>query len=81
MSPEPKINLLDDPKTGIKVGMAALKMYMDRYDGDASRVALKQAYLPFGMGPRVCMGAAFALQEATLILAQLSRLARQEVAS
>jgi cytochrome P450 len=45
----------------------------DRYDGDASREALKQAYLPFGMGPRVCMGAAFALQEATLILAQLVR--------
>jgi cytochrome P450 len=45
----------------------------DRYDGDAAREALKQAYLPFGMGPRVCMGAAFALQEATLILAQLVR--------
>jgi len=45
----------------------------DRYDGEASREALKQAYLPFGMGPRVCMGAAFALQEATLILAQLVR--------
>jgi cytochrome P450 len=50
----------------------------DRYDGDASRDALKQAYLPFGMGPRVCMGAAFALQEATLILAQLVRHHRLE---
>ena len=50
----------------------------DRYDGDASREALKQAYLPFGMGPRVCMGAAFALQEATLILAQLVRRYRLE---
>ncbi len=45
----------------------------DRYDQETSRAALKQAYLPFGMGPRVCMGAAFALQEATLILAQLVR--------
>ena len=45
----------------------------DRYDNDASRESLKQAYLPFGMGPRVCMGAAFALQEATLILASLVR--------
>lgn len=50
----------------------------DRYDNDASREALKQAYLPFGMGPRVCMGAAFALQEATLILAQLVRRYRLE---
>lgn len=45
----------------------------DRYDNDASRESLKNAYLPFGMGPRVCMGAAFALQEATLILASLLR--------
>lgn len=45
----------------------------DRYDNDASRESLKHAYLPFGMGPRVCMGAAFALQEATLILASLVR--------
>jgi cytochrome P450 len=45
----------------------------DRYDNDASRESLKQAYLPFGMGPRVCMGATFALQEATLILASLVR--------
>jgi cytochrome P450 len=45
----------------------------DRYNNDASRESLKQAYLPFGMGPRVCMGTAFALQEATLILASLVR--------
>jgi cytochrome P450 len=45
----------------------------DRFDDDASRESLKQAFLPFGMGPRVCMGAAFALQEATLILASLAR--------
>lgn len=50
----------------------------DRYDGEAARESLKQAYLPFGMGPRVCMGAAFALQEATLILAQLVRRVRLE---
>ena len=29
--------------------------------------------MPFSMGPRVCLGAAFALQEAVLILAFLLR--------
>jgi cytochrome P450 len=45
----------------------------DRYNDDESREPLKQAYLPFGMGPRVCLGASFALQEAALILSSLVR--------
>lgn len=45
----------------------------DRYTGEQSRDSLRNAYLPFGMGPRVCMGAAFALQEAVLILSSISR--------
>lgn len=45
----------------------------DRYIGEQSRDSLRNAYLPFGMGPRVCMGAAFALQEAVLILSSISR--------
>lgn len=45
----------------------------DRYKDDQSRESLRNAYLPFGMGPRVCMGAAFALQEAALILSSIIR--------
>lgn len=35
------------------------------------KVPLHKSYLPFGTGPRVCIGAAFAQQEASLILASL----------
>lgn len=31
------------------------------------------AYIPFGAGARTCIGSAFALQEATLILATIMR--------
>lgn len=45
----------------------------DRFDRQESKEAIKHAYMPFSMGPRVCLGAAFALQEAVLILACLLR--------
>lgn len=45
----------------------------DRFDRDESKEAIKNAYMPFSMGPRVCLGAAFALQEAVLILSCLLR--------
>ncbi len=45
----------------------------DRFAGEQDRHAIRQTYMPFSMGPRVCVGAAFALQEATLMLAELVR--------
>jgi len=38
----------------------------------------RYAYMPFGAGPRVCIGAQFALTEATLVLARLLRAFRIE---
>jgi cytochrome P450 len=45
----------------------------DRFDREETAEAQRSAYLPFSMGPRVCLGAAFAMQESTLILAELIR--------
>ncbi|MEO8669003.1 MAG: cytochrome P450 [Bauldia sp.] len=45
----------------------------DRFlEGPGKRME-RYAYLPFGIGPRMCIGAAFALQEATIVLAMLMR--------
>lgn len=43
-----------------------------RPDRFADRKAIERyAYLPFGDGPRICIGASFALQEAVIVLATL----------
>ena len=45
----------------------------DRFETENGQEGLRCAYFPFSMGPRVCAGAAFALQEATLLIAELVR--------
>lgn len=39
----------------------------------------RYAYMPFGAGPRICVGAQFALTEATLVLARLLRAFRLQL--
>ena len=41
----------------------------ERFSPERSAGRSRFAYIPFGAGPRVCIGAAFALTEAMLILA------------
>ena len=48
----------------------------DRFEGGLDQPQC--AYIPFGQGPRICIGAAFAMQEAMLILATLTRRYRFE---
>lgn len=50
-----------------------------RFAQDRQKAPLRDIYLPFGMGPRICIGAAFAQQEAALILATLIRKYRFEM--
>ena len=44
----------------------------DRFADPNTKDSLRAGYIPFSAGPRVCLGASFAMQEATLILAYLA---------
>jgi len=45
----------------------------DRFLRDPSLRGKGAPYMPFGAGPRICVGAAFAVMEAVMVLATLSR--------
>ena len=45
----------------------------DRFETASGQDMLKAAWLPFGKGPRLCIGAGFAQQEAMVVLATLVR--------
>jgi len=45
----------------------------DRFTQPEQAEACRRAYMPFGKGPRVCVGAGFAQQEAMLVLGSIVR--------
>lgn len=45
----------------------------DRFAPEREKEQVRGAYIPFGQGPRICAGAAFATVESVLILARLVR--------
>ena len=53
----------------------------NRFLGSARAGIDRFAYLPFGVGPRICIGSGFALQEATLVVAIVMKHFRLEPVS
>lgn len=45
----------------------------DRFQTAEGKAALRCAWLPFSAGDRICVGAGFAMQEATLLIAETAR--------
>jgi cytochrome P450 len=50
----------------------------ERWSGDLARRLPRFAYIPFGGGPRICIGNRFAMMEAVLILATIAQRFRLE---
>jgi cytochrome P450 len=56
-----------------------LEFHPERFLGERPRERHRMAYLPFGTGPRICIGSNFALQELVLVLATV--LQRYEISA
>ena len=53
----------------------------ERFLGDAERALPRCGYMPFGAGPRICIGNHFALMEGQVLLAALARRLRFETST
>jgi cytochrome P450 len=51
----------------------------DRFTPEAEARRMRYAWLPFGAGPRICIGMGFALMEGQLVLARLLQRAKYEL--
>jgi cytochrome P450 len=58
-----------------------LVFHPDRWAGGLARKLPRYAFFPFGGGPRICIGNAFAMMEAVLLLATIARKFRPRLAS
>jgi cytochrome P450 len=56
------------------------RFHPDRWSEEAAAKLPRFAYFPFGGGPRVCIGAGFAMMEATLLLATVAQRFRMRLA-
>ncbi|MBC7810561.1 MAG: cytochrome P450 [Burkholderiales bacterium] len=57
------------------------KFNPERFSPENEKSIPKHAYIPFGAGPRVCIGNGFAIMEATLVLATIAQHFRFELAA
>jgi len=55
------------------------RFWLERWEDDLARRLPRYAYFPFGGGPRLCIGHAFATMEATLLLATIGQRFRLEL--